>query len=71
MAASLTCAPLLLPVNRSPGSGPATTIRLSDPDCDVTLGKPKRYPARHGAFRGEMMRHVMVGAARLPLRSRR
>jgi len=33
------------------------TIRLFDPDCDVTLAQPKQFPPRHGAFRGEMQRN--------------
>ena len=39
------------------------TIRLFDPDCDVTLAQPKQFPARHAAFRGEMQRFVL-GALR-------
>jgi hypothetical protein len=39
------------------------TIRLFDPDCDVTLAQPKQFPPRHGAFRGEMQRFVL-GALR-------
>jgi hypothetical protein len=34
-------------------------IRIFDPTADVASIKPKAYPPRHAAFRGEMMRHVM------------
>jgi len=34
-------------------------IRLFDPEADITAIRPRRYPPRHAAFRGEMMRHVM------------
>jgi len=36
------------------------TIRIFDPDADVTLHKPKIYPVKHGAFKGEMRRFVMA-----------
>ena len=36
------------------------TIRIFDPDADVTLHKPKIYPTKHGAFKGEMRRFVMA-----------
>jgi hypothetical protein len=36
------------------------TIRLFDPDCDVQLGQPRRYPPQHQAFRGEMQRFVLA-----------
>ena len=39
------------------------TIRLIDPNADVSLGKPKQYPARHAAFKNEMNRFVL-GALR-------
>ncbi len=39
-------------------------IRLFDPDADIVAIKPRQYPPRHAAFRGEMMRHVM-GCLRL------
>lgn len=39
-------------------------IRLFDPTADITAIKPRQYPPRHAAFRGEMMRHVM-GSLRL------
>ena len=39
------------------------TIHLFDPDCDVLLAQPKQFPARHGAYRGEMQRFVL-GALR-------
>lgn len=39
-------------------------IRLFDPEADITAIKPRQYPPRHAAFRGEMMRHVM-GCLRL------
>ena len=47
------------------------TIRLFDPDCDVTLAQPKAFPARHAAFRGEMQRFVLgaLRAATEPLTS--
>jgi hypothetical protein len=47
------------------------TIRLFDPDCDVTLAQPKAFPARHAAFRGEMQRCVLgaLRAATEPLTS--
>jgi hypothetical protein len=47
------------------------TIRLFDPDCDVTLAQPKQFPPRHGAFRGEMQRFVLgaLRAATEPLTS--
>jgi len=34
-------------------------IRIFDPQADIATIKPKAYPPRHAAFRGEMMRHVM------------
>jgi hypothetical protein len=34
-------------------------IRLFDPQADIQAIKPRQYPPRHAAFRGEMMRHVM------------
>lgn len=34
-------------------------IRVIDPDCDVTLANPKKYPPRMGAFRGEVSRFVL------------
>ena len=34
-------------------------IRIFDPEADIGAIKPKVYPPRHAAFRGEMMRHVM------------
>jgi hypothetical protein len=39
------------------------TIRLIDPNADVSLGKPKQYPPRHAAFKTEMNRFVL-GALR-------
>lgn len=39
-------------------------IRLFDPEADIGAIRPKQYPPRHAAFRGEMMRHVM-GSFRL------
>jgi hypothetical protein len=47
------------------------TIRLFDPDCDVSLAQPKAFPARHAAFRGEMQRFVLgaLRAATGPLTS--
>jgi len=39
-------------------------IRLFDPQADIAAIKPRQYPPRHAAFRGEMMRHVM-GCLRL------
>ena len=39
------------------------TIRLFDPDCDVALARPKQFPPRHQAFRGEIQRFVL-GALR-------
>ena len=47
------------------------TIRLFDPNCDVTLAQPRQFPARHGAFRGEMQRFVLgaLRAAAAPLTS--
>ena len=47
------------------------TIRLFDPDCDVTLAQPRQFPARHGAFKGEMQRFVLgaLRAAAGPLTS--
>ena len=39
------------------------TIRLIDPDADISLSKSKQYPIRHNSFRGEMSRFVM-GALR-------
>jgi hypothetical protein len=47
-------------------------IRIFDPEADIATIKPKAYPPRHAAFRGEMMRHVM-GCLRMatePLTSR-
>ena len=45
------------------------TIRIFDPDADI--GPAKRYQAAHGAFRGEMARHVMeaLRTARKPTTS--
>lgn len=34
-------------------------IRIMDPDCDVSLTKPKPFPPRLGSFRGEMARFVL------------
>src|SRR5918996_6502103 len=47
------------------------TIRLFDPDCDVTLAQPKQFPPRHQAFRGEMQRFVLgaLRAASAPVTS--
>jgi hypothetical protein len=47
------------------------TIRLFDPDCDVTLAKPKQFPPRHQAFRGEMQRFALgaLRAASQPITS--
>lgn len=44
-------------------------IRIFDPDADI--GPAKRYPAAHGAFRGEMARFVMsaLREAKAPLTS--
>ncbi len=39
-------------------------IKLFDPSADIPAIKPRQYPPRHAAFRGEMMRHVM-GCLRL------
>ncbi len=39
-------------------------IKLFDPEADIPAIKPRQYPPRHAAFRGEMMRHVM-GCLRL------
>jgi len=39
------------------------TIHLLAPDQDLSLAKPKQFPARHGAYRGEMQRFVL-GALR-------
>jgi hypothetical protein len=39
-------------------------IRLFDPTADLGAIVQRRYPPRHQAFRGEMMRHVM-GALRV------
>src|SRR5579883_2195076 len=39
-------------------------IRLFDQQADITAIRPRQYPPRHAAFRGEMMRHVM-GCLRL------
>ena len=36
-----------------------SAIRIFDPDADITLHRPKVYPTKHGAFRGEMRRFVM------------
>lgn len=46
-------------------------IRIIDPDCDVSLSKPKRYPPQMGAFRGEMQRFVLghLRAAQEPVSS--
>jgi len=38
-------------------------IHLFSPELDVSLAKPKQFPARHAAFRGEMQRFVL-GALR-------
>lgn len=38
-------------------------IHLFAPDLDVSLARPKQFPARHGAYRGEMQRFVL-GALR-------
>ncbi len=38
-------------------------IHMFAPDLDVSLTKPKQFPARHGAYRGEMQRFVL-GALR-------
>lgn len=35
-------------------------IRVFDPEADIAAIKPRQYPPRHAAFRGEMMRHVMA-----------
>jgi hypothetical protein len=40
------------------------TIRLIDPNADVTLGKPKQFPPRHAAFKNEMSRFVMAALRR-------
>ncbi len=40
------------------------TIRLIDPNADVTLGKPKQFPPRHAAFKNEMSRFVMSALRR-------
>src|SRR5690606_16042834 len=34
-------------------------IRLFAPELDATLARPKAFPARHAAFRGEMRRFVL------------
>ncbi|MBI1179337.1 MAG: hypothetical protein GC201_02185 [Alphaproteobacteria bacterium] len=34
-------------------------IRIIDPQADVSLVKPRQYPARHAAYKGEMQRHVL------------
>lgn len=39
-------------------------IRIFDPEADTGAIKNRRYPARHAAFRGEMMRFVL-GALRV------
>jgi hypothetical protein len=39
------------------------TIHLLAPDQDLSLAKLKQFPARHGAYRGEMQRFVL-GALR-------
>lgn len=39
------------------------TIHIFAPDLDVSLASPKAFPARHGAYRGEMQRFVL-GALR-------
>lgn len=47
------------------------TIALFDPNLDVELARPKQFPARHSAFRGEMQRFVLgaLRAAGEPLTS--
>lgn len=46
-------------------------IAMFDPDCDPSSIKPKSFPARHAAFRGEMQRFVLgaLRAAEGPLTS--
>ena len=46
-------------------------IHLFAPDMDVSKTKPKQFPARHHAFRGEMQRFVLgaLRAASEPLTS--
>lgn len=39
------------------------TIHMFAPDQDLALVQPKQFPARHGAYRGEMQRFVL-GALR-------
>jgi hypothetical protein len=34
-------------------------IRIIAPDTDVSLVKPRQYPAQHAAYKGEMVRHVL------------
>lgn len=38
-------------------------IHMFAPDLDASLARPKQFPARHGAYRGEMQRFVL-GALR-------
>lgn len=35
------------------------TIRIFDPDADISLSKIKPYPPRHAAYKGEMSRFVL------------
>jgi hypothetical protein len=47
------------------------TILLFDPDADLTGQTPKRAPAPHHAFKGEMKRHVLqsLRLAKAPITS--
>jgi hypothetical protein len=47
-------------------------IRIFDPEADLTAIRPRQYPPRHQAFRGEMMRHVMecLRTAKAPVTNR-